>query len=62
MTERSETALLPCPFCGGTFNHIEQDENAGFFVWCQCGARGPFHKSPELAVKEWNTRKLKRQE
>lgn len=39
--------LLPCPFCGGTF--VAQGASGGYIsVWCDCGARGPDVKFPEV--------------
>lgn len=67
--------MLPCPFCGETPNRqsIILDENQGMkwgSVVCECGARGPevrthrkvdgSEKWHDTAIKEWNTRKLKK--
>lgn len=53
--------LLPCPFCGynGVSWHYYDKElcDSKFAAFCHnCGAHGPFSKTPDEAMIEWNRR------
>lgn len=53
--------LKRCPFCGGeakVFNDRIVANNAYIVECTDCGcAIGEYSKTPELAIKAWNTRK-----
>lgn len=54
--------LKPCPFCGGTQQHIETDGRLWFdygvlySVACLCGARSYQALTEERAIEAWNRR------
>ena len=51
--------LKPCPFgCKGENARLSLSKS---FIECDsCGAHGPIHFSPRVAVKLWNTRRTPR--
>ena len=54
--------LKPCPFCGGTQQHIETygrlwfDYGVLYAVVCLCGARSYQSITEEKAIEAWNRR------
>jgi Lar family restriction alleviation protein len=55
------SALLPCPFCGGTEVSVSHTVQGSCWVVCDteaCGAIGPTQPTPAQAVSAWNTRVL----
>ena len=54
--KRSETALKPCPFCGGEAISRGSDYD-GYWVTCRGCMAFPFKKNTrERAIEAWNTR------
>ena len=52
------TTPLPCPFCGGTMLEINAIVFRAWFVHCnQCCSKGPEGKTPDAAVRGWNSYK-----
>jgi hypothetical protein len=52
----TKATLMPCPVCGDTTEaQVERTDGDDYAVRCgQCSAWGPWHRSPEGAVAEWN--------
>jgi len=51
--------LKPCPFHKHQNFDVDvfiSDASLGFYVQCECGARGPEEGTKELAILAWNTR------
>lgn len=48
--------LKPCPFCGPTKNGLGIEEEASFVFCKRCYCWGPFAKSKEDAITDWNKR------
>lgn len=50
--------LLPCPFCGGEAQFVEEDDEIA--IWClgECHVCGGYHEPEqrERAIAAWNRR------
>ena len=50
---------LPCPFCGGGAEPMQETPTAYWMVYCNkwnCGGRGPDRKERKAAIAAWNKR------
>jgi len=65
MTDKTQEALLPCPFCNGAGRLFKKSGSRGLscsrwyreYIKClSCAAETNHHKKPGAAIGAWNTR------